>query len=330
MTNTTNTTTATAFMDTIKAYNENPKDPKALQNLATACFYAVTKKVYAVSAQRVIRELRQTATADLYMLDRLAYAIENATALEYNDDGDLIRVIKDRDLYNFSNKAIGENLGDGLDLIHDAIISILEQTKAQKERDPELPTDLERPFIVRRLKRKVYIKTADAVGAWETVTTTPIQEIYKSIRRSIESSRAVQVANEKYTYLDEYTTDDESGTTDRIYRRLTKYADLGGDPTDRLDDNADRIYGAPTEKTPTAPYTADRETVEQTDRLIERLNLTARELSVLKYRQSGYGLKAIATALGITENACKGAIHRIRDKATALGFTPKTPNTENE
>lgn len=320
--------TPTRFSDLIAAYNATPMVEKTLVPLSEATAAAVLKKV--IDPQRhsatketpaatvsnsghspVLVSIRSEMYRDRRDLDRLAYATENASRLAFNADGELTREIIDPDLEKAAADLIGQTLGDGLDLVHEAAVAILDETAKQLDRDPDMPTDLERPYTVRRLKRKVWIKTAESVKAWETVETTPIQEVYKAIRRAIQNSRAMQTdPRNGYTYLADLATDPESGDQTAIYRRLPKYADLGGRVCD--------FNGAET-----VPTTADPESVDQTDRLIAAMKLTDREMTVLKYRLSGYGYKAIATAMGVSVDNAKRCGQRIREKAAASGLTVK-------
>jgi hypothetical protein len=197
--------TPTRFSDLIAAYNATPMVEKTLVPLSEATAAAVLKKV--IDPQRhsatketpaatvsnsghspVLVSIRSEMHRDRRDLDRLAYATENASRLAFNADGELTREIIDPDLEKAAADLIGQTLGDGLDLVHEAAVAILEETAKQLERDPDQPTDLERPYTVRRLKRKVWIKTAESEKAWETVETTPIQEVYKAIRRAIQNS----------------------------------------------------------------------------------------------------------------------------------------------
>lgn len=313
--------TPTTFADLVKKYNDESNHPttpttytKALTDLATATAYAVLKKVINTTSNPTLTKIRQELTADLANLDRLAYASERATKTTYTPDGDRKIEIADRDCYDALTDICRRSFGDGLDLVHDAITAILEQTAKQTERDPEKPTDLERPYTVRRLNRKVWIKTAESVGAWETKETTPIQEIFKAVRRSIDQSRAVQTdPRNGYSYIDDIATDPESGATDRIYRRLDKYADLGGYACD--------FNGKET------VYTTDPTAVDTTDRLLAEMNLTTRQMQVLKLRQRGYGKKAIAQYLGISPNSVYTCLQCIQAKAVKIGLTP-TPTAE--
>jgi hypothetical protein len=324
----TTTTTNNAFSDLLRTYenatrhrNENAETEKAyttaLQDLATACTFSVLKKLCNVGGTvteqtksttdtaKTIRQLRQSLAKDLHDLNRLAYASANATAQEYNADGDLITVIKDKDLHKALTDLCAECFGDGLDLMHTAVATILTETAKATDLTANF---MEIPYNVRRLKRKVYIQSVDSLGGYETVQTTAIQEVYKAIRREIESNRTMQVASNKYTYLESIATDTESDTETEVFRRLTRYSGLAYEQTD--------ISGKVT------AITADSETVRTTDELIAQMNLTTKQAKVLQLRQSGYGYKAIATYLGVTQRAVAKTVQAIQTKALAIGLTP--------
>lgn len=278
---------------------------KALQSLATACTFSVLKKVYQASAQKTIAQLKRETAKALNDLDRIAHASENAEKLTYNDDGEIIAETLDKDMKHALNVLTRETLGDGLDLVSTAIIAILDQTA----KAPDLSTNfMETPQTVRRLKRKVYIRQEDSKNGWETTVTTPIQEVYKAIRREIENNRAVQVANGKYMYLETLLTDTESDTTETAYRRLPKYSNLGGEVTDQ---NGKIVS-----------IVADHATTAETDTLVAQMGLTAKQAQVLSLRQSGYGYKAIATYLGVTQRAVAKTVEGIQKKAVESGLKP--------
>ena len=291
---TTETTTATAnpFKDAIKAYNENPTDPETLTRLSVAIVYAVTKKIETKTADPTIKALRQ----------ELAYEMRKHQTANSNNDP------------HENANHYGTYIGDSYDLVQVATVALLEETERQQTAEPTEPTDLERPYTIRRLKRKVYIQTADSVNGWEEVETTPIKEAYKAVRRWIDNSRACQTdPRNGYTYIEETTTDPDSENPDNvtIYRRLPKYADLGGHVCDF---NGQEII----------PTTADETTVRDLDKLIADLKLTDRQKTALTYRFKGYGYKAIATALGIRPDSVRDLFKAIQKKATALGLTAPT------
>lgn len=314
-TNTPNT--FTTLLTTLATETDHPTTTdtytKALTDLATAVTYSVLKKCIDVSQNKALIQVKQSIARDRNALNGIAYANKHAYTTAYNTDGERVQKVNDPDSVKTLNTLCAECLGDGLDLVNDAVCAILTECQKQKDREPNAPTDLERPYTVRRLNRKVWIKTADSVNGWETVETTPIQEIYKAVRRAIEQSRAAQAdPRNGYTYLADLATDPEdSDTAETIYRRLPKYADIGGYETD--------FNGACTF------YTADPETVNDYDNIIERLNLTAKQAKVLALRQSGYGYKAIATYLAIRPDSVRDCLKAIQAKAVAIGLTPTTP-----
>ena len=212
------TTTPTTFADLVKKYNADPRNADHLTDLATAVAYSVLRKVIdptrktATTTDRpsdsglspALVALRGDLTRDRAYLTRLDHATNGATRLSFNVDGDLVFEVIDPALAKAATDLAGQTLGDGLDLVNDAVLAILEETAKQADRDPGLPVDLERAYTVRRLKRKVWIKTADSVNGWETVETTPIQEVFKAVRRSVQNSRHMQIdPRSGYTYLEE-------------------------------------------------------------------------------------------------------------------------------
>ena len=333
----TKTTTATAtatFPDLVKRFNtlaNNPIDnateyEKTLTDLATAIVYCVVKKC--IDPQRkgqtdgatdsgyspAMVKIRCDITADRKTTDNINRLMNDITYhTEYDNNGDLVTVCDDPD----SEKALidiihNSTIRDGYDLINDCIIAILTECEKQKDRDPDKLIDLERSYTVNRLKRKVYIKKADSVSGYETVNTTPIQEIFRSVRRNIEKSRAVQSDPKNgYSYIEDLTISPD-GNIDTYYYRLPKYADLGGYVTD-----ANGSY---------TTYTTPIATVETAEKLIEKLNLTTRQATILQLRLKGYGYKAIATYIGTTADNVKSQIKEIRRKAKKIDLTPEKFN----
>lgn len=278
----------------------------ALTDLATAVAYSVLKKCINTGYNDTLVSIRNDLTIGRITLNNTAYTADHATDLTFNADGDLETVTVDRDSATALTVLCRETLGDGLDLVNTAVVAILEETEKQRDRCELI--NLESPYEVRQLKRKVWIKAPES-NAWETVQTVPIKEVFRAVRRSIMDSKAMQTdPRNGYSYLEDLTYDPDTGDSTTIYRRLTRYADLGGYVTD--------FNGACT------LYTVDRETVDRYDQLIASLNLTAKQAKCLKLREQGYGNKAIATALGVTENSVKGAMTEIRRKAKQIGLDP--------
>ena len=302
--------------------DKTPTPPKKKKTPTLVTVPATTKATQDNGGQSpAIMALRRELTRDLKDLDRLSCALEDAYAIRFNKDGISKTEIADPESAKVVDALTALSLGDGLDLVNDAVVAILDETAKQIERNDGDGVDLARPYSVRRLNRKVWIKLDDSVNGWTTETTTPIQEVFKAVRRSIMANRSVKFDPKNgYTYLEDLAIDGETETETAVYRRLPKYADMGGDGGH----NADRyIPGQPAtlDGKPTN-YSGDRDLVDKTDRLVGKLSLTTKQATVLTLRQSGHGNKAIATYLGVTENSVKGAVNEIRRKAKAAGLDP--------
>lgn len=322
---TTNTTIENRFTLLLREYEQQARNmqqiptdetektyTKALTDLATSVAYAVLKKCIDVSQNKALIQVRQSIARDTHALQQIAYANDTAYETTYNADGDTVRRVKDKNSKRALDKLCAECFGDGLDLVHDAILAILDETAKALDTSTDF---METPYTVRRLKRKVWIKTADSVSGWETVETTPIQEVYKAVRRSIDNSRAMQTdPRNGYSYIEDYATDSEGGAEERIYNRLPKYADLGGYETD--------FNGACTF------YTVDPETVINIEEFAENMNLSARQAKVLQLRLCGYGHKSIGTYLGIDYSNVKRVCRQIQAKAKKIGLNPNGFNLE--
>ena len=292
--------TMNAWEKVMQEYNRTG-DPAPLAKMVA---YSVIKKCLNTGYNSTLEQLRRELGRDLHELDTLHHASMNAYNATVTADGDYKRVKVDPGCAVALDRLSSVQLGDGVDFVNVAVVAILEETAKQKEREPGAGADLTRPYTVRRLSRKVWIKTENSVNGWEEVETTPIQEIYKAVRRYVMQSRAAATdPRNGYSYLDETTTDPITGEETTVYKRLPKYADLGGYAVD--------FNGACT------LYSVDRETVDRYDALVTSLDLTAKQAQILTLKQSGYGNKAIATYMGISENSVKGACTEIRRKAAA-------------
>ena len=239
--------------------------------------------------------LKRGIAFDRRTLDNTAAAANAATRCTLNKDGDPVTETVDRDAAAALAALVGETLSDGIDLVQTAAVALLEQAADHADG----PGWLDKPYTVRRLSRKVYIKETDS-AAYRDDTTTPAQEVYRAVRRAVQESRAVQTdPRNGYTYIEELTVDG----LDAIYYRLQKYADLGG-------------YNV------NGNYTADRQTMTEYNAIMGKLNLTARQAEVLALRMRGHGYKAIATYLGVTKRAVSKTMEQIQKKALAIGLIP--------
>lgn len=288
---------------------------KALQTLATACTFSVLKKLCNVGgtiteekkhisdSAKVVRQLRTTLFQDLRNIENLYNAVNNSSEYQYNDNGDIVEIITDKELHNAIPELLRYSYDDGLDLLNTAIIAILDETAKTQDLNSNF---MEKPYTVRRLKRKVYIKKEDSKNGFETVNTTPITEVYKAIRREIQSSRSIQVASHKYTYIEDIAKDTETDTEVEIFKRLPKYSGLAYEITD---------YNGKT-----IAITADTSTVDSLDRLISKLNPSKQQAEILQLRLSGYGYKAIATYLGVAQGTVQKQLQRMREKLKEFGL----------
>lgn len=233
---------------------------------------------------------------DLHLLENTRTAASKATRTHYNADGDMVTETADPAALAAFGELIGETLSDGLDLVNTAAVKLIEQ--AAEHADPAAAW-LDTPYTVRRLARKVYIKSEDS-AAYRDEETTPIQEVYRAVRRAIQSSRAMQTdPRNGYTYIEDTTADG----LETIYHRLQKWADLGGHDRD-------------------GHYTADPVTVDTYEKTLAALNLSDRQLTVVNLRMRGYGKKAIGTYLGIDPNNVGRVLRQVQAKAEKIGFTP--------
>ncbi len=299
----------------------------ALLDLSTAIAFSVVRKC--IDPQRktaadretvsdnglnpAMVELRRGIAFDRRTLDNTQTAANKATKITYTADGDAVTETADHDAENALNALIGETLSDGIDLVQTAACALLEQAADHADG----PGWLDRPYTVRRLSRRVYIKETDG-AAYREDETTPAQEVYRAVRRAVQESRAVQTdPRNGYTYIEDLTVDG----LDVIYYRLQKYADLGGYAHNGQD--GDRLPGSPAGFGQGGEhYTADRQTVADYNNIIDRLDLTPRQREVLELRMSGRGYKAIASYLGVTQRAIAKTVEQVQKKALAIGLTP--------
>lgn len=314
-TNTTNakTANATTFENAKRtfetAYASGTDYTAALYDLATAVAYSVVNKCIdpqrkAAATREAVSnsgcnpamvELKNGISKDRRTLANTSYCAAVATRSAFNADGDRVTEIADKDAAAALSKLTAETLTDGIDLVHTAAVAILEQAAEHAT----APQWLDSVYTVRRLSKKVYIQHADS-AAYKDTDTTPIQEVYKAVRKAIQDSRATATdPRNGYSYIEELTADG----LDTIYYRLGKYTDLGGY-------NAD------------GQYTTDGQSVADYETIAASLNLTDRQAQVLALRMQGKGHKAIATYLGVTQRAIAKTFEQVQKKAIAAGLTP--------
>ena len=315
----TTTTETRNFTDLLRQYEKEYNNDKTsvafsnvLDELATAVAYSVIKKcldpqqkgrkdgqVSNSGCNTQLDEVKRSIYRDKNTLKNIDYSCKEAYITTYNEDGDRVTKTKDSDYRHAYNKLTQQTLGDGLDLVHVAMVALLDESeKADRTKE----NFLENTYKVRRLKKKVWIKSADSVNGWETVETSPIKEVYKAVRREVSNSRSLNIdPSNGYLYLEDLATDEESNEETTIYRRLNKFSDLAGNVTD--------YNGAVTFET------VDSASVDKYENMVDALELTARQAKVLELRMGGYGCVAIGTYLGVKEESVMSVLKTIQKKA---------------
>lgn len=171
-------------------------------------------------------------------------------------------------------------------------------------------------FDIYRQKRQIVLSSLDITkediinnGIVKREETTAVKECYRHVRRYIDKQSHGHSATLKFTYFSEYgnvAIDNDGDVMELdiiLYRRCRKYSDIGS-----FDE-----YGN---------YTASKYDISEIDSLINKLELSERQLQIIWYRMSGYGYDRIASLLNISKSSVTKQISRIREKAIAIGFTP--------
>lgn len=315
----TTTTETRNFTDLLRQYEKEYNNDKTsvafsnvLDELATAVAYSVIKKcldpqrkgrkdgeVSNSGCNTQLDEVKRSIYRDKNTLANIDYSCKQAFVTVYNEDGDRQTKTKDSDYRYAYNKLSQQTLGDGLDLVHVAMVALLDESeKADRTKE----NFLENTYNVRRLKKKVWIKSDDSINGWETVETSPIKEVYKAVRREVANNRSLNIdPSNGYLYLEDLATDEESNEETIIYRRLNKFSDLAGNVTD--------FNGA------VKFETVDANSVTDYDTMVEKLELTARQAKILELRMGGYGYVAIATYLGVNEKSVRDVLKTVQKKA---------------
>ena len=310
---TTTTTFETLLVDFCNEYRKDSNSEKftaVATDLATAVAFSVLRKCLDPQAKSgkpsdsgcnpQLDEVKRSIYRDTNTLKNIDYSCKKAFVTVYNEDGDRQTKTADKDYRYAYNKLTQQTLGDGLDLVNTAIVSLLDEcTKV----DTTAENFLETVYTVRRLKKKVWIKVEDSVNGWETVETSPIREVYKAVRREVANNRSLNIdPSNGYMYLEDLARDEESNEETVIYRRLNKYSDLAGNVTD--------FNGA------VKFETVDSASVTDYDTMVEKLELTTRQAQILQLRMSGYGYIAIATYLGVNEKSVRDVLKTVQKKAS--------------
>lgn len=274
---------------------------------------ATTRDTVSNSGQNpALREVRRGIMADFALLDNTTAAHNAATAFRYNAAGDYVREVVDPAAEKAAAALMEETLSEGIDLVNAAAVAILEQTAAHMTAAPGW---LEATYTTRRLSRKVLIRAEDS-AKWEEVETSPISEVYRAVRREVQNSKAMQTdPRNGYSYIEDTAADPDSTATETIYRRLHKWADLGGyTMTGHFDPHGNASRGG--------QYTTTAAAVADYDSVLRALNLTTAQATFIRLRMAGYGSDAIATYMGVSSGRVYNIAKAIRAKCEKIGFTP--------
>ena len=239
-------------------------------------------------------DVKRGLSADRRTLSETEYTIENSTKLAYNPDEDKWEeVTDDKSTAGYVHKIMSATLSDGSDILNETAMIIL---SLAQEHATEVNW-MTKKYVVRGLDKRVYIRLSDSM-AYRDEETTPLKEVHRHVCAYIRSTQSAKIDMGKYLYID----GEDPETLERIYYRLKKYEDVG----------TETEYG----------YSANEQTVIDTANLLEKLNLTARQAEIISLRVKGYGSKAIATYLRVSESNIKTQVRRIRERAEKFGFTP--------
>ena len=234
-------------------------------------------------------------------LDRLQTASARAYKLTYNQNGDLVSEVADPDAAKAIDELATEALTDGMDMVQTASLAIWELSAQHHAKRAGW---MEKEYTERKLSAKVVIQAEDS-AKWEDVTTTAIQEVFRAIRREVQNSRAMQTdPRNGYSYIEETTADPDSTKEETIYRRLQKWADIGGYTHD-------------------GQYTTDMQNFMDYNDVVAKLNLTDRQATIIALRMRGYGIRAIGTYLGVHFTTIQKTLLRLKAKCESMGFTPE-------
>ena len=245
----------------------------------------------------VMVDLKRGMFRDIHALRNAAETGNAATAYRMDKDGYMVREVVDKNAAEAFDSIMGEALSDGMDIVNAAVVALLEEV--EKTKSLTLANWLDTPYTVNRLERRVLIRMEDS-AAYREEDTTPMQEVYRAVRRHIQNSRAVQTdPRNGYIYIEDLTEDG----LETIYRRMGKHSDLAGRD----------CYGH---------HTAAIEDAMTVEDILAALDLTDRQADIVALRMRGYGYAAIASYLGVTHQCIEITVARLRTKCEKIGFSP--------
>ncbi len=263
--------------------------------LAIAAARGTLRKLIDKTGEPMFYRLKAELEHDIRLYEDTQTLNEKATAYRYNANGVRVQYVADADANRALKALEKERIGEGFDLVQVAYIALLEQAEQHSAKGDGW---LDIPFTKKVLDKRVIIRQADS-AAYKEAEATPIKEVYKAVRQAIDKSASVQAASLKYTYIEELA--EQEG--EKVYRRLPKYMDAGAEDKDGV-------------------YTADAQTADDMFSIIERLNLSARQMQIIKLRLKGYGQRAIASYLGVSVRCIQIQLQRVQEKAKEINLVP--------
>lgn len=321
----------------LEDYGKAVKDPRffeALDTLARALAFSVLKtKRLRVSKPHMVEEsdgtLRETTQhyngvmeditnglkRSLRMLAReqnvdntVGYAvnrdkfgdIESYIPKGYDDDGELD---ENGDTETDAVKAsTGERIEDGFEVLQEARMAILEETKRSIEQCGDV--NLMREYTVHEVNHRAYARKESFCKAFVDRQTDGLDNAYLSVSRSITEGRAVYENPRHPVVLIPFgISDPESGE------------DAGEVFLRRKVNMATRTQGATEVLTPT-----DEVTTESVYDIMQRAGFTAQQVKIIEMRFAGYGYKAIATAMNTKPGAVQTQLKRAGEKLAKIGI----------
>lgn len=294
-------TTFTELMQAVQTAQTEKEKGQAITRLAQAIAVNVLKKLVNAGGCKDVK-YNDITTYNKY-LHRLYGQLQHDIALENNTQYintiSSISYTKKGKIKDITSKADREAIKaiskdsytESADLISIAKLAILEQLKAGRE-------DLERPYNIRRVKKDIHINldslTLDSDKVFEWKQTTPIQEIYKTVRRYIYSQN--KDYKDTYNYIPIDIIDSITGETATVYARYI----IAVDSVDSYIELKDSF-----------------------NLLCERCKATATQKDIAYYKLRGYSLRQIAEKRKCSHNAVIDSLNKLAQRAQKAGYSIK-------
>lgn len=248
---------------------------------------AAARRTYDAAAKDLQQFARRAAACMLKKLDGVKNESESKAIHG-------LRIDLQRDAAVFAAAAAGSvpphsSVSDATDFVQDAALAIMTESEKAKARSA---CDASGAWMHSEYTYTAPNKHIIAQGIDENTTipycdysTVPVKEVYRTVSRSIDNSRSVKAASDRYTYIEDMQ---ETG----VYYRQLAYTMACADGT------------------------TDENTVEAIRRYTQMLKLTDKELQLLENRMKGYGYNTISRITGIGESTLKMRAQRLRKKAS--------------